>query len=222
MKFETILPLLISVISLLISLWTLRKQRKRLTVTFDQNMMVLDPQSDILVGGIPYPVKSDVAFYFSISIVNPSSVNMSFFDLRVFNPENNINQYILTRKTLVSEVKSQHVLIPSYGEQGLYVDIPMRTFGTIKAGEMKSLEIIVFHNLSIPIGHLLTVSFKIPDTSIWHRSRFAVTNRKIYRAYDWTYNISNYEKCLMENKISKNADGIEECSNTNNRQPEIG
>ena len=45
------------------------------------------------------------------------------------------------------------------------------------------LDIIVIRNLDAPLGDELTVSLKVPTTSIFHRSRFSNTDRKIYRAY---------------------------------------
>ena len=87
----------ISIFSLLISFLTLYRQRKRLTVTWQENCYVLNPKTDIFFNGEPYPTSAKVAFYTSVNIVNPSNVNMGLGGACVqmaFNLGNAIGAYI--------------------------------------------------------------------------------------------------------------------------------
>lgn len=188
--------IIFSIASLAISLYTLWRQRKRITISFDPALFFLDPKKDILILEKPLPFASDVAFWFTIHIINPSNVNLSFFDLRVFNPDTNKNHFILTKKTMVEAFSKSSIHLRAYGPDGYTADIPEHNYGSIKAGDVMRLDIIVIHNFYVPLGDKLTVSLKIPTTSIFHRSRFSNTDRNIYRAYEHTYSISGWKKVL--------------------------
>lgn len=207
----------ISIASLAISLYTLWRQRKRITISFDPALFVLDPKKDILVLDEPYPFASDVAFWFTIHVINPSNVNLSFFDLRVFDPDTNKNHFILTKKTMVETLSHFPIHLRPYGPDGYTADIPEHNYGSIKAGDVMRLDIIVIRNLDVPLGDELTVSLKVPTTSIFHRSRFSNTDRKIYRAYEHTYSLSGWEKVLAaRNYPQEPTQKVDNRNNSNN------
>lgn len=207
----------ISIASLAISLYTLWRQRKRITISFDPALFVLDPKKDILVLNEPYPFASDVAFWFTIHVINPSNVNLSFFDLRVFDPDTNKNHFILTKKTMVENLSHFPIHLRPYGPDGYTADIPEHNYGSIKAGDVMRLDIIVIRNLDAPLGDELTVSLKVPTTSIFHRSLFSNTDRKIYRAYEHTYSLSGWEKVLAaRNYPQEPTQKVDNRNNSNN------
>lgn len=197
--------LIISFLSLLISFLTLYAQRKRLLVTWIPNLYILDPKSDILVDGYPYPVASNVAFYGNVDIVNPSKSDISFFDLRAFNPKTNTNHYLLTKRSIFPTLKDSPILLAPFPEDQYFVTIPERKFGMLRAGSYTSLDLVVYANPNIPLGTEIMISFKVSDTSLLHRSFYSNTNRIIFKEYHFTYSIKGYEDILSKKiKINRN------------------
>ena len=47
---------------------------------------------------------------------------------------------------------------------------------------------------------------KVTDTSWFHRSLFSDTNRKIYKAHEFFYNLKGYEEILVSKKGYNNSD----------------
>ena len=171
----------ISIFSLLISFLTLYRQRKRLTVTWQENCYVLNPKTDIFFKGEPYPTSAKVAFYTSVNIVNPSNVNMAFFDLRAFNPKTNENHFIATQRSTLPEVQNNPLFITA-------------------------IDVLIFANKYVAIDDGIVVSMKVTDTSWFHRSLFSDTNRKIYKAHEFFYNLKGYEEILVSKKGYNNSD----------------
>lgn len=137
----------ISIFSLLISFLTLYRQRKRLTVTWQENCYVLNPKTDIFFKGEPYPTSAKVAFYTSVNIVNPSNVNMAFFDLRAFNPKTNENHFIATQRSTLPEVQNNPLFITAFGLENLenfFIKLPARKFGELNAGSYTSIDVLIF------------------------------------------------------------------------------
>lgn len=194
--------------SLLISIIALYVQRKRLIITWGSNAYVLNPKTDIIIAGEPYPAKSNVAFYVTVDIVNPSKSDISFFDLRAFNPKTNANHYLLTKRTIVPIFKDKSILISPFPEEQFFVTIPDRTFGMIKAGSFMSLDLVVYTNPNILLDTEIMVSFKVSSTSLFHRSKYSDINRKVFREYHFSYSIKGYEKVLLnKSNIDRNDKG---------------
>ena len=199
----------ISIFSLLISFLTLYRQRKRLTVTWQENCYVLNPKTDIFFKGEPYPTSAKVAFYTSVNIVNPSNVNMAFFDLRAFNPKTNENHFIATQRSTLPEVQNNPLFITAFGLENLenfFIKLPARKFGELNAGSYTSIDVLIFANKYVAIDDGIVVSIKVTDTSWFHRSLFSDTNRKIYKAHEFFYNLKGYEEILVSKKGYNNSD----------------
>ena len=178
------------------------RQRKHITVTWDQDLLVLNPKTDITIAGEPYPADAVVAFSCTLKIVNPSKCDMSFFDLRAFNPNTNANHYILTKRTIVPNLKDSSILVsPSFKNKNnqmpqFFITIPERNFGTLKAGSFSQIDILIYANKNIKLDHHIMISFKIADTTLFQRSPYSNTNRKKYKAYHVNYCLDGYEEFI--------------------------
>ena len=213
----SILSFLVSFLSFLVSLTTLYRQRKRLVVTWKENLYVLNPETNIFVNNISlktiYPVNSKVAFYGTVDIVNPSNMNMSYFDLRAFNPKNNLNHFIATMRTL--PLKTNDIYISAFNDTSsltnFYAKIPERIFGSLPAGSYTSIDILIFANNYVDLNDGIMLSVQTSNTSILDLLRrkniFSVTNRKIFKSYQKYYNVSGYKDVLQKNSqnIQKNS-----------------
>lgn len=196
MDTPQIIAITISVISLSLSIITFYRQRKRLTVTFSDNVFVLNPRTSILLNGEPLPYDSPVAFYATINIVNPSHENMSFFDLRAFNPSTNANHFIATQRTSLANVNEPNVVIDCFedGQTIFLATLPKRAFGELPAGSFTSLDVIVFANSAISLKEGITISFSVPDTILFpSKNEYSVTNRKVYKQFSRHYDVTGWE-----------------------------
>lgn len=206
---KNVIALIISGLSFLVSITTLYRQRKRLVVTWQENLYVLNPETNIFVNNIPlktlYPVDSEIAFYGTVDIVNPSNMNMSYFDLRAFNPKNNINHFIATMRTL--PLKTNDVYISAFNNPSsltnFYTKIPERKFGNLPAGSYTSIDILIFANKHVDLNDGIMLSVQTSNASILDLLRrkniFSVTNRKIFKSYQKYYKVSNYKDVLQGN-----------------------
>lgn len=193
----------ISLLSLLISIATLYRQRKRLTVTIDDNLYVLNPKTDVrLLDGSLSPLSAEVAFYCTIKIVNPSYINQSFFDLRAFNPKTNANHFIATRRTSFMNIDEPHlVLSPFHDKEVTFIaTLPERTYGILPAGSFTCLDVLIYANQHVPLEDGIYISLHTSDTSLSHRSKFSVTNRKIYASHEKFFDITGYQEILSQNQ----------------------
>lgn len=201
-----------STISLTISFITLYRQRKRIDVTWDPNVLVLNPKTDILISNEPYPVDALVAFYTTIKIINPSRCDMAFFDLRAFNPRTNENHYILTKRTILSHLKDFPIFVsPAPLSKDMpnsvkfFLTIPDKNTGPIKAGSFTQIDVLIYANPKIKLDKNIMISFKTTDTTFLQRSPYSDTNRKKYKAFHCNYCIDGYEK-LLPNPTNVNRD----------------
>ena len=178
--------LILSVVSVYISLYTLYKNRKIITVTWGN----LRPVSS----GQVYIYSNDgrcetygQGFLLTIDIVNPSPSDIAFFDLRAFDSKTNINTYLLTRKALLPLYKDSKIYC-SDEKISFELDIPEKQYGVLKANSFSKFDIFIMPNEYIE--NSINISFKVATSSWFKRDMFAVTNRKKYKFYGRSYDIS--------------------------------
>lgn len=198
---------LLAFASFIISIYTLYRQRKHLTITFPDNFYLLETKKHVFFNGEPYPAQSKYALYGSIDIVNSSHMNMSYFDLRCFSPHSNKNHFLATQRTVLPTVGNDTLLISPYGIDNpfaFFVKLPLRKFGALPAGSYTSIDVLIFINEEVDLKSGLMLSLKATDTSIFHRSKYSDTNRCIYRAHEKLYDMSVLIEALNNNRSSDN------------------
>lgn len=194
------------VIATLSFLYTFFKTRKSISVTWDDNFVCNFPDTTFVFNSETHSKESMThVITSSISIVNPSSTDISFFDLRIFDPKTNLNIEMVTQKTIPSYVEGKHVYqhLNKQGNnyQQIYgryqqMDIPERKFGILKGNSFTKIDIIGdFDVLPDELGNIteLTISFKIPKWTLF-KDQYAITNRKKYKSYSKTYDISGWNE----------------------------
>lgn len=187
------ISMLISFISLGISIFTLWKNRKRLTVYFPEKLEVVPDNCLFLVTGQSEVSSYGEGFLITLEIVNPSPNDIAFFDLRVFNPSNNQNHYLLTRKTLLPKFKSSYIGLITFNNN-FELTIPEANYGIFKSNSFTRIDIFIMvsHNIS----DQLNLSFKVAKNSLF-KDKFAITNRKKYKKYSKDFDLSNYQEAIL-------------------------
>ncbi|MBS0950366.1 hypothetical protein JK159_08355 [Weissella minor] len=193
---------ILALVSIYISFYTLWRTRKSITVTFDPNILLADYNSIYLLKDgekVYYPY----ALLANISIVNPSPNDIAFFDLRSFNADTNKNFSFLTTNAIPIDFVDKRVFHESIKDRPAILDIPNRTFGTIKANSFTRLSIVIIPtDLDPNFFTNVTISFKIPKRELIpnFRDPFALSNRKIFKFFGITYhlNIDPIEQTLIK------------------------
>jgi len=185
-------------------IYTFFKTRKNISVTWDNKFIENFPDTTFVTNSISSKKESMThVITSSISIVNSSSTDISYFDLRIFDPITNINVELVTKKTIESYVKNKEVYqyldnhYVDYGQKyGRYqqLDIPDRKFGILRGNSFTKIDIVGdFDVLPKELDNVtkLAISFKIPKKTFL-KDRHAITNRKKYKFYSKTYDISGW------------------------------
>ncbi|QXE18722.1 hypothetical protein [Clostridium sp. 001] len=176
------IPLIISLISLILSLINSISNRKRLDVEIEDNLCDIN---DIYLNRFQYKnnqpnfnfTKGKICF---IKIVNPSPKDISFFDLRVINISSNKQVFYIYKSVLESlDVKSDQKLF--YGTTGglAKLNYPQDSYGVLKANSFNKLDIAFFPKIE---SCNILISFKVAIPSLF-KNKESITrkNFKYYR-----------------------------------------
>ena len=190
-----IFSIILVVSSFLFSLYTAYRQRKYLTVCFDSNYFLIDTKTQIEdARSLFQNEKSTKAIFLQITIVNPSFVNMAYFDLRAFNPITNENHCIATAKTIPELRAERHLLLTPFLDnpsEKIFIEIPEQKHGAIPAGACITLDVLVFLNENVDLSPGVAVCFKSTEKTWLHRSRWSETERKQYKPYFKIYSVKS-------------------------------
>ena len=179
-------PILISLFALLISFLTLYRQRKQITVTFQPNIYPISKEDVSMTSLKRESILGRDAYKTSVDIVNSSPLDIGFFDLRVFNPETNVNYYLATKKSL-AEIGNNDLYL-HYSDGVTKLEIPDKNHGVLKANSYTTLDIIIVTNGKD--SNKIGLAFKIPKSVFFGRDSFSVTNRKKFKAFGIIYDLS--------------------------------
>ncbi|EDN9114273.1 hypothetical protein GWY05_06870 [Listeria monocytogenes] len=187
MIWKDIATISLSSIAVLISAFTLFKNRKNLTVDICKNLEVITDGQIELINPTEEINSYGAGFLYQVQVVNPSPNDIAYFDIRAFSPDNNQNTYLLTRKSLAPSVKDAKVF-KREGSEIFELEIPDKNHGIFKANSYTYLDIFI-----LPQEHIknnIIVSFKIAKSAIL-RDAFAVTKRKRYKFYSTKFDLSD-------------------------------
>jgi hypothetical protein len=172
-------------------------RRKRVHPFFAPNLEVLS-SSHIYFQNENQILGTPVIFHGSIDILNASPHDLSYFDLRAFNPRKNINYGVVTRKTLPSTwVSGISIQVDSWTSGMLNVEIPDKNYGNLPAHSFTRLDILIYESKDSGgfEDHILLM-FKIPKKNWFVKDPYAATNRKKFKAYSCLYTITNWKNAL--------------------------
>lgn len=193
-----------STISLLLSLYSIWRTRKNVTVEFAPNIQECNLNSIYAFNDKNEKCFFHIAYLTNIEIVNSSTTDISFFDLRVFNPKTNINVDFVTKRTIKDTFPSKKIYTDYIDNRYYELDIPERRFGTIPANSFLRMDIVVdLNNLIKQNENLdtLAISFKIPKKVFLKRDPFAVTNRKKFKYFGIQYSISGWKERRKQQEL---------------------
>lgn len=188
--FTCVIPML----SLFISFYSIWRTRKNITVNFSPNVIALPLDSIHTLnknGERDFHYHKALLTY--VEIVNSSPIDISYFDLRVFDTVTNINIDFVTRWTIPSPL-SKRELFNDYSENRYYkLDIPERKFGNLPANSFTRMDIVIVLDLlpkEIKNLETIGVSFKVPKKTYVFHDPYAATNRNKFKVYGIKYDVS--------------------------------
>lgn len=181
MDFITVI---ISLAALLLSLLSYLREIRLITVDFDANCFALDVTKNIKAAdNIFEDSPNRYAIFTTAIIVNASTANSSYFDLRAYNPKTNENHFLCTLSSLPLLKNKPSLLISPFGPRALenfVIDLPKSRCGPITSGSCLELPILIVLNKNISIEEGVSIEFKVPQYAWlpWHRSSVSTSNRK--------------------------------------------
>lgn len=193
--------------ALAISLYTLWKSRKHISLDWEQNILQADIGSVFAEIDNENPIPYDYCFVTSLSVVNPSPVDIGYFDLRAFNPKNNFNLYLMTRKALGSHLENAKIyeifnLKNGYTRGYTRLDIPEKNYGIFKANSFTKLDLIIVLPKEAIDDYKdlesISISFKIAKRAFFKKDIFALTSRKKFEFSGMEYHIKGWKERLKK------------------------
>ncbi|MFK8248074.1 hypothetical protein ACI78P_01570 [Leuconostoc mesenteroides] len=194
---------LFSIAALTISVYTLWKGRKHLSFTFQKDISILPFKSIFCFDKDGNKLTYDICLMTSISIVNPSSSDIGYFDLRVFDTNTNINLNFLTSRTLPPDLDDKRVFYQA--TEGLrQLDIPTRNFGTFKSNSFSRMDIVIIIPDNLDTNSI-SIDIKYPKVQLFRSKRdpFAISNRKVFAHQGIHYSFPNGLQTDLLNSISE-------------------
>lgn len=174
----------ISTIALIFSGYALYQTRKTITVTWG-DISEID-SNNLHFSNEPIPYKTKRIFYTTLTIVNSSPCDISFFDLRAFNPDININYNIINKNILPYDLRNQSIILDILNYPS-FMNIPDRLYGMLPSNSFTKFDLFIIDSPICKISsQKLVISFKIPDTCIFKKDVYAVTNRRKFKTYQKT------------------------------------
>ena len=179
-----------------LSFWM--QYRNKLTVSIDPKILFLSPPN-IYLDGISDQFDGVVGFFKTqIDVVNYSSHDIAFFDLRVFNPRTNYNHQFISKKTFPHDMSSD-TKISIYDGVCTYkynVEVPDKKYGVFKAHSLTHFDIIIYDFDKEAFEDQIMLSFKVSKKNWICKDPFAVTNRGKFKTYCEKYDINGWGKML--------------------------
>lgn len=194
------IPIISSISALLISLYTLWKNRTRITVTFQPDLEVIEAES-MEFHGLEIPIKPyESGLIGKLEIVNYSPNDLGFFDLRAFNPDTNINLLLLTQRAIHPDLRNlkpfRSIKLQDGRDTLEDLILPEANYGVLKAHSFNRFHLFIPASIET---EKIIISFKVTKRGIL-RDRYAVTNRKRFKVYGRSYNTKDWEKLIQQPK----------------------
>lgn len=194
---SSILANLIALIALFLAVIGLYKQRKDVVVDFLPNLEILNPKN-LYINGVGDVLKVPVIFCTQIDILNASPYDLSFFDLRAFNPRTNISYAIMSQRRFPPNLENRYVQVKE-GKVFINQNIPYSRYGALKAHSFTCLDILIYES---PYGgdfeDSIVLSFKTPIRTWIKKDPYALTNRKKFKVHGIEYNIVGWQSSYEE------------------------
>lgn len=185
----------ISALSLLVSIFTYWRQRKRLTVDFDDTCFLFDSTKNIYLDDNHFYIPTPFGIQTGFSLINPGHCNISIFSLMAINLRTGRKQCILLKSLIPDEYKNCQLKLYHSPQDISLPEIPDRPSALIRAGEYLRIDLIILPDKDTTEKDSILVTFKSTDTSLLHQSkRMAPSEKRKYRAYEKIYPLAEAER----------------------------
>lgn len=190
----------ISLLALIVSIAVAWGNRKTLHVEIRNDLFVFDSDSVFI---FDENEENGVASYgkcllTTIEVVNPSTKDIAFFDLRAFYPETNMNIQLLTRRTLMESYRDKAIwrtIQDPQGKEGLSeLIVPETNYGIFKSNSFTRFHILMFPEedaVNLILSFKVAIKARIKD-------QFAVTGRKKFKFYGTVFDITNWTEKITQ------------------------
>ena len=185
----------ISALSLLVSIFTYWRQRKRLTVDFDDTCFLFDSTKNIYLDDNHFFIPTPFGIQTGFSLINPGHCNISIFSLMAINLRTGKKQCIFLKSLIPDEYKNCQLKLRHSAQDISLPEIPARPSALIQSGEYLRIDLIIFPDEDTTEEDSILVTFKSTNTSFLHRiCRSTSSEKRKYRTYEKIYSLSEAER----------------------------
>lgn len=177
---------LIAFLSLVVSFLTFKKTSTKITHSFNKNIQFENKNNISISQEEKLAILGADCFITKLSIVNTTPFDISYFDLRAFDPETNLNCYLATENSLGAYKGIQlfhHTL-----DDILVLEIPKKNYGVLKAKSFTRLDLIVMKKTENT--KKINISFRIPKKNFIFNDYYSVTNRSKFKTFGISYDLT--------------------------------
>ncbi|NIL33283.1 hypothetical protein CN335_21400 [Bacillus thuringiensis] len=178
------LPIVISLASFIVSFITYRANKKSLDVTFEPDLLEI---ANINTGSHSVENPNGIFLCF-LKVVNPSSTDIGYFDLRVFDDDQpNSTLFTYNELTLKRFSKGDSDYFDYISPIGIAnLNAPSSNYGVFKSNSYTRIDIPFSPNLKTKS---VTVTFKVAIKSL--KSNPYANHRKKFKFYSATYEVES-------------------------------
>ena len=177
-NWESLIPIVLSIVALTMSIRTELKSRPSLSVDFEPDLF----ETPVIITPINTIENDNGIFGFYLKVVNPSNIDIAFFDLVVFEKGGNSEVFQIHNQLTLSGNEKMRLKYLSEGAEA-HLNAPISNYGIFAAHSYTRLEILFTPTNKLP--EKITARFKV---SIKSKKRVPNSHyRKKFKYYSHTF-----------------------------------
>ncbi|WP_373485714.1 hypothetical protein [Acetobacterium malicum] len=191
------LPVIISTLALVLSVITMYLNRKRISVQFGgpiealgENSVYCRDENGVFISSTGY----GPGIHLVVEIINSSPCEISYFDLRAFDPELDDNYFLITRSSLPETIcnKKLYRENPTNPKAPFHHNLPDAAYGMFSGRSYTYWNLFIIpreDSKNLRLSFRVSIK-KLPFTK---SDKYVTKNQKQYRFYALDLNISGWK-----------------------------
>lgn len=140
-----------------------------------------------------------IAYVCPINIINPSNVNIGYFELAAFTPQTIVQHMIMMKETVLKEFQNEQLLLLQNGQQAVLL-MPHSNTGTFPANSFTHFDLVITANPNVPFDDSIQIVFRVTYKSFKSRLYSCLASLKSGKQISFYHTFSKIYKLPANNK----------------------